>query len=99
MDTKAFLDYLKNDPEYREQIVHVQHIPPRDARPGWLDSPLHPVLQDRLDKLGISTLYSHQAEAINAVRQGANVMVATPSASGPPSFFICSIFNPANSFE
>jgi DEAD/DEAH box helicase domain-containing protein len=82
MDTNAFLDYLKNDPEYREQIVHVQHIPPRDARPGWIDRPLHPVLQDRLDKLGITTLYSHQAEAINAARQGSNVMVATPSASG-----------------
>ena len=82
MDTTAFLDYLKNDPEYREQIVHVQHIPPRDARPGWIDRPLHPVLQERLDNLGITTLYAHQAEAINTVRQGNNVMVATPSASG-----------------
>jgi len=82
MDTAAFLDYLKNDPEYKGQIVHVQYIPPRDAHPGWLDSTLHPVLQDRLDKLGLSTLYSHQAEAINNIRQGDNVMIATPSASG-----------------
>jgi len=82
MDTAAFLNYLRADPEYKDQIVYVQHIPPRDARPGWLDKPLHPVLQERLDKLGFSTLYSHQADAINAVRQGHNVMVATPSASG-----------------
>lgn len=82
MDTIAFLNYLKNDPEYHDQIVHVQHIPARDAWPGWLDKPLESLLQDRLDRAGLTTLYAHQAEAINAVRQGNNVMVATPSASG-----------------
>ncbi len=82
MDTSAFLDYLKNDPEYKGQVVHVQYIPPRDARPGWPDRPFHPVLRERLDRLGLSTLYSHQTEAINFVRLGDNVMVATPSASG-----------------
>ena len=82
MDTTAFLNYLKSDPEYKDQIVHIQHIPARDARPGWLDKPLDPLLQDRLDLAGITTLYAHQAEAVNAIRQGNNVMVATPSASG-----------------
>lgn len=82
MDATSFLEHLKRDPEYKDQIVHVQYIPARDARPGWLDRPLHSVLQDRLDDLGISTLYSHQAEAINAIRNGSNVMVSTPSASG-----------------
>jgi len=82
MDTNAFLDYLKNDPEYKSQIVHVQYIPSRDASPGWLDRPLQTGLQQRLDALGMDTLYVHQAEAINALRQGSNVMVATPSASG-----------------
>ena len=82
MDTNTFLDYLKNDPQYKDQIVHVQYIPPRDAKPGWLDAHLHPVLQEQLDRLGITTLYSHQVDAINAVRIGSNVMVATPSASG-----------------
>jgi len=35
-----------------------------------------------LEALGIAELYSHQAGAINAVRGGKNVMVATASASG-----------------
>jgi len=82
VDANSFLDFLKNDPEYKDQIVHVQYIPPRDARPGWLDRPLHTVLQGRLDELSITTLYAHQADAVNAIRQGNNVMVATPSASG-----------------
>jgi DEAD/DEAH box helicase domain-containing protein len=82
MDAAAFLSYLKNDPEYKNQVVHAQFIPARDAQVGWLDHPLHPVLQERLDSLGLTTLYSHQSEAINAIRQGGNVMIATPSASG-----------------
>jgi DEAD/DEAH box helicase domain-containing protein len=82
VDANAFLDYLKRDPEYKDQAVHVQYIPARDVRPGWLDRPLHPVLQDRLDSLGITTLFAHQVEAIDAVRKAENVMVATPSASG-----------------
>jgi hypothetical protein len=56
MDTSAFIEYLKNDPEYKDQVVNIQYIPPRDARPGWLDRPWHTVLQERLDKLGLSTL-------------------------------------------
>lgn len=82
MDVNSFLEYLKKDPEYKDQLVHIQYIPPRDASPGWLDVPLHPILQGRLDELGLSTLYSHQADAVNAIRQGNNVIVATPSASG-----------------
>lgn len=82
MDADSFLAYLKSDPEYKNQIVYVQHIPAREARPGYLEHPLHPVLQERLEKLGINTLYSHQAQAINLIRQGNNVMVSTPSASG-----------------
>jgi DEAD/DEAH box helicase domain-containing protein len=82
MDTSAFLEYLKSDPEYKDQIVHIQHIPARDAQLGWLDKPLDPLLQNRLDRASITTLYAHQVDAVNAVRQGNNVMVATPSASG-----------------
>lgn len=82
MDTDAFLDYLRKDPEYRDQIVHVQYLPARDARPGCLEQPLQAELQGRLNEAGIATLYSHQADAINMIRCGSNVMIATPSASG-----------------
>ncbi len=82
MDPAAFLAYLKNSSEYKDQAVYVQYIPPREARTGALDKPLHPVLQARLAETGVSALYSHQADAVNAVRSSLNVMVATPSASG-----------------
>ncbi|MDP2730977.1 MAG: DEAD/DEAH box helicase [Dehalococcoidales bacterium] len=82
MDTLAFLDYLQAQPGYAGQIVHIEHIPPRKAVPAELDEPLAASLQDRLEQSGISSLYTHQAEAVNKARQGKNVMVATSSASG-----------------
>jgi DEAD/DEAH box helicase domain-containing protein len=82
MYVDAFLHYLLTSPEYKQQIVHIQPIPPRDATIGELDEPLHHTLQSRLEFSGISFLYTHQARAVNAARRGNNVMVATASASG-----------------
>ncbi|MBI2836625.1 MAG: DEAD/DEAH box helicase [Chloroflexi bacterium] len=82
MDTAAFLRHLQEGPDYRGQVVHVEHIPYREARYGELASPLPEALWDCLVQRDITALYSHQAEALNHVRNGKNVMVATPSASG-----------------
>lgn len=82
MDVASFLNNLRGMPWYRDQIAHHQDIPPRSAIPGGLDRPLHPTLRRSLDALGIDFLYWHQAEAINALRRGENVIVSTPAASG-----------------
>ncbi|MFC1987866.1 DEAD/DEAH box helicase [Chloroflexota bacterium] len=82
MDTSAFLNYLIAQPAYDSQIVHIEHILPRDANYAGLDKPLEVSLQECLDEHGISSLYTHQTEAINNARQGRNVMVSTSSASG-----------------
>lgn len=47
-----------------------------------LPEDLAPGLADALARRGISRLYSHQARAIEAARQGRNVVIATPTASG-----------------
>ena len=82
MDASGFLDDLRRDRWYENQIVHVEQIPPRQLSSGELLSPLHQDLQSSLQSKGLWPLYSHQAEAINAVRCGDNVIVATPAASG-----------------
>jgi DEAD/DEAH box helicase domain-containing protein len=46
--------------------------------PDWLDSRIVAGLKSR----GITSLYRHQAEAIEAVRAGEDVVVVTPTASG-----------------
>jgi len=43
---------------------------------------IHPLLREALEREGIGRLYSHQAEAIEAVQEGKNVVVVTPTASG-----------------
>jgi len=82
MDTTAFLNHLQDQTAYNGQIVHIEHIPPRRARLAELDEPLAAELQACLDEHGLCHLYSHQAEAVNKIRRGKNVMVATFSASG-----------------
>ncbi|UCD22905.1 MAG: DEAD/DEAH box helicase [Chloroflexota bacterium] len=82
MDAAAFLHHLVSSPDYRQQLVHIEHIPPQGAVFGELDNPLCPELQACLKSLGISALYSHQTEALNAILAGKNVIIATPSASG-----------------
>jgi len=82
MDAAAFLHYLVTSPDYRQQMVYTERIPSQDAVFGQLDKPLHPALEARLQALGISALYRHQSEALNAIFAGKNVIVATPSASG-----------------
>jgi len=82
MDTAAFLSHLKAQPSYEDQIVHVEHIPSREAGFGELEKPLPAELCDCLAAQDMGSLYSHQAEVVNLARVGKNVMVATSSASG-----------------
>ncbi|MGQ9627627.1 MAG: DEAD/DEAH box helicase [Anaerolineae bacterium] len=82
MDTRDFLDHVKRHPAYRGQIQHVEHIPARPARYGKLDRPMHPFLEEALRRVGIGRLYTHQAQAINAVRAGKHVAVTTGTSSG-----------------
>jgi len=82
MDAAAFLHYLATLPDYKQQIVHTEHIPLQDAVLAKLDKPLHPALEARLTSSGMSALYSHQVEALNAIFAGKNIILSTPAASG-----------------
>ena len=82
MNPSAFLSYLRTLLAYKDQIVHIERIPSRQASYGVLEKSLHPILHAALEKKSLLSLYSHQAAAVNAVRAGENVIVSTPSASG-----------------
>ncbi len=81
-DPSQFLDNLRHSKGYAGQIVHVQTLPPRAPRYGQLRGRLSPPVQRALNASGAERLYAHQAEAINAVLDGHNVVVATSTASG-----------------
>jgi DEAD/DEAH box helicase domain-containing protein len=57
-------------------------IPASEARFAPLPSDLRPELSQALAARGVERLYSHQADAYNAVRKGRHLVVVTPTASG-----------------
>ncbi|MGH8903344.1 MAG: DEAD/DEAH box helicase [Egibacteraceae bacterium] len=72
-------------------IAHVEQIAAQPARYGQLSPPLPAVLQQFLDDRGIQ-LYRHQVAAIEHVRAGRNVVLATPTASGKTLAFNLPVF-------
>ncbi len=65
------------------EAVAVRHVvPAQDATyaplPEWLD----PRLVQAIEQRGISSLYSHQREALDALREGQDIIIVTPTASG-----------------
>lgn len=82
MDAWAFLDSIKASGKYRSRIAHVERIPPREAVYAEVDPPVQGETAAALLRIGISRFYSHQAEAIEAVRGGENIIVVTSTASG-----------------
>jgi DEAD/DEAH box helicase domain-containing protein len=78
----AFLRKIESSGGYRGQMVHVERIPAREAVFASPARPLSPPLETALSSLGIVSLYSHQAEALDQVFEGNNVAVVTSTASG-----------------
>ncbi len=77
-----FVENLPMRKGYAGQIAHVQDIPAVAARHAEPGRPLPPELARRLEALGIGDLYTHQAQALDAVRTGSSVVVVTATASG-----------------
>ncbi len=82
MEVVRILDGIRRAPQYQGQIVHEEQFPPRPARYGALRDPLPAPLDAALKRLGITQLYTHQAQALDAVRGGESVIVTTGTASG-----------------
>src|SRR5437773_395966 len=57
-------------------------VPASEATFAPLPGALNPELVAALGRRGVERLYSHQAEAYEAVRRGRNLVVVTPTASG-----------------
>lgn len=78
MDPRSFLDSVAGS----GTVVHVHETPAVVEAPGPFPDDLPSLLVERLGLLGIEGLYPHQREAIDLVRAGRDVIVATGTASG-----------------
>ena len=63
-------------------LVHLERLPARAARTVAMPGDLPAELITRLDELGVTQLWSHQAEALRRSRDGEHLVLATGTASG-----------------
>ncbi|HHL39358.1 MAG TPA: DEAD/DEAH box helicase [Deltaproteobacteria bacterium] len=72
----AFVERLRA----RDDLAHHEHI--AGAEPRLVEGAVAPPLKEALGALGVRALYAHQARALELLREGRNVVVMTPTASG-----------------
>ncbi|KAJ3300227.1 hypothetical protein HK104_003141 [Borealophlyctis nickersoniae] len=77
------IEEMRKSDIYKDQIKGMRTFPSRLAKLADLDTPLSCPLTNALrDSIKVQRLYSHQAQAINHIEQGHNVVVSTSTSSG-----------------
>ncbi|HOX39485.1 MAG TPA: DEAD/DEAH box helicase [Candidatus Brocadiia bacterium] len=82
MDRADIIRDLKRAKLYRGQIAETRRFPAREAETCEPPRGMPPVLEQALRKIGVVRLFSHQARAIELLRGGRDVVVATGTSSG-----------------
>lgn len=82
MTVTEFLAGLESRPGLRGRVLHEWREPGRPRLLADMPGDVAEALRARLAEGGIERLYSHQAEALSAAREGRNVLVVTGTASG-----------------
>ena len=77
-----FIQSLKDAAEYRDILSHYHYLPEKAAQYAPGEAGLSPPVVAALKRLGIPRLYRHQAQALDAIRAGKHILLATPTASG-----------------
>ena len=82
LSLSEWLARARNDRRFLENATFIAEIAPSEGSfsqyPPWIN----PLLQKVLVGRGITKLYSHQAQAIDLVRRGRDIVPVTPTASG-----------------
>ena len=81
---------LERDPRFRDRVEHIEVLPSRIPIYGELNGLPDPIRTYLLEK-GI-TLYTHQCQAIEKLRDGKNITITTPTASGKTLAFNIPVF-------
>jgi DEAD/DEAH box helicase domain-containing protein len=82
MNLEQILDRLKDDKRAAQCIEHWHTIEAQAGQYADFPASLDPRLTKAIQRRGVNKLYSHQADAIEAVADGKDVVVVTPTASG-----------------
>ena len=93
LDGRGLAERLQG--KYRDRITGSFLIPGSVGTYAPLPESLAPALTDALRARGIKQLYTHQAQAWDAVSRGEHVVVATPTASGKTLCYTLSVITAA----
>jgi DEAD/DEAH box helicase domain-containing protein len=78
VDARAFLTSIERE----DSLVHVRDLPARANVVEPFPDDLPELLVERLALQSVTGLYGHQREALDAIRAGRDVVIATGTASG-----------------
>lgn len=81
-DIREYIAALKASQRLGHLVAHHEVLPPGPAREAACRRPWPVTVERLLAGRGIPALYEHQARAMDLLRAGRNVVVATPTASG-----------------
>ena len=87
-----YLSALKSSPRYGPQVIYHKEIAEKRAIYKKPKKPWPADLSKALDQMGIKSLYSHQAAAVDLIRQGDSIIIATPTASGKSLVYNLPVF-------
>ncbi|MDR0494631.1 MAG: DEAD/DEAH box helicase, partial [Treponema sp.] len=82
MSAQDRLNSILTNPEFAPNIVINRLLPAEDGSFAPFPEGLNLRIADSLRKRGVDRLYTHQAEVWEQVKNGKNVVVVTPTASG-----------------
>jgi DEAD/DEAH box helicase domain-containing protein len=87
-----YISALRGSSRFGPQVVHHEELPGRAPLFGELAEPLPERLAAAAAAAGFNKLFSHQTAAIDLIRQGRDVIVATPTASGKSLIYNLPVF-------
>lgn len=82
VDLQGVIAKLKQDDQYKDNIVSWETIEEKPAKTIDLPEDLHPLLQEALAARGIERLYTHQKSSYESVMEKRSIVAVTPTASG-----------------
>jgi DEAD/DEAH box helicase domain-containing protein len=76
------LEFLKDIGVKNDSIRAIKHLPAQEGEYREYPPDINPALAEALKEKGFSKLYSHQHLSWSLLKEGKNIVVVTPTASG-----------------
>jgi DEAD/DEAH box helicase domain-containing protein len=90
--TTEYIQALLKSERLGGQVAAHRYFPAKHGNSAGVDVAVPAALHGMLQRLGIKTLYAHQARAISSVRNKRHTMVATATASGKSLIYNLALF-------